>query len=131
MNRTAVLFAAALLVLAGGTVWAANGNGAGHGYGHRVGGFVDENGDGFNDLAPDADGDGIPNGIDPDYQRPQDGSGPGGGNGTCPYGKNKTDSGNGQGNGPGLCPQAPGGGQFGGGICDGTGPKGRANRGQR
>ncbi len=30
-------------------------------------GFVDENGDGYNDLAPDADGDGIPNGQDPDY----------------------------------------------------------------
>ena len=30
-------------------------------------GFVDENGDGINDLAPDADGDGIPNGMDEDY----------------------------------------------------------------
>jgi hypothetical protein len=29
--------------------------------------FVDEDGDGFNDLAPDADGDGIPNDLDPDY----------------------------------------------------------------
>ena len=37
--------------------------------------FVDENGDGFNDLAPDSDGDGIPNGQDPDYVRPQDGTG--------------------------------------------------------
>ncbi len=47
----------------------------GNGFGHGVGGFVDENGDGFNDLAPDADGDGIPNGLDPDYQPPQDGTG--------------------------------------------------------
>ena len=31
--------------------------------------FVDENGDGFHDLAPDADGDGIPNGMDEDYAR--------------------------------------------------------------
>ena len=31
--------------------------------------FVDENGDGYNDNAPDADGDGIPNGQDPDYER--------------------------------------------------------------
>ena len=31
--------------------------------------FVDENGDGYNDNAPDHDGDGIPNGQDPDYQR--------------------------------------------------------------
>ncbi|WP_456427307.1 hypothetical protein [Rhodocaloribacter sp.] len=30
--------------------------------------FVDENGDGYNDNAPDHDGDGIPNGLDPDYQ---------------------------------------------------------------
>jgi len=30
-------------------------------------GFVDANGDGYNDNAPDADGDGIPNGMDPDY----------------------------------------------------------------
>ena len=37
--------------------------------------FVDEDGDGFNDLAPDADGDGIPNGLDPDYVRPEDGQG--------------------------------------------------------
>ncbi|MBN2423680.1 MAG: hypothetical protein JXR46_03990 [Calditrichaceae bacterium] len=33
--------------------------------------FVDKNGDGYNDNAPDHDGDGIPNGIDPDYQRDQ------------------------------------------------------------
>ena len=37
--------------------------------------FIDEDGDGFNDLAPDADGDGIPNGLDPDYVRPEDGTG--------------------------------------------------------
>ena len=30
--------------------------------------FIDEDGDGFNDLAPDADGDGIPNGQDEDYK---------------------------------------------------------------
>ena len=32
--------------------------------------FVDEDGDGFNDNAPDHDGDGIPNGLDPDYKGP-------------------------------------------------------------
>ena len=37
--------------------------------------FIDEDGDGFNDNAPDADGDGIPNGMDEDYVRPEDGSG--------------------------------------------------------
>ncbi|HDP67341.1 MAG TPA: hypothetical protein ENN20_02440 [Candidatus Marinimicrobia bacterium] len=31
--------------------------------------FIDENGDGFNDNAPDHDGDGIPNSIDPDFRR--------------------------------------------------------------
>jgi hypothetical protein len=45
------------------------------GLGFTVGGFVDDNGDGYNDLAPDADGDGIPNGLDPDYVRPLDGTG--------------------------------------------------------
>ena len=34
-----------------------------------VRGFVDENGDGYNDLAPDVDDDGIPNGRDEDYVR--------------------------------------------------------------
>lgn len=33
--------------------------------------FVDKNGDGFNDNAPDHDGDGIPNGLDPDYTGPK------------------------------------------------------------
>lgn len=37
--------------------------------------FVDENGDGINDLAKDADGDGIPNGQDPDWVKPEDGTG--------------------------------------------------------
>ncbi|MHB8078537.1 MAG: hypothetical protein ACYDIE_04705 [Candidatus Krumholzibacteriia bacterium] len=45
------------------------------GAGFTVGGFIDENGDGYNDLAPDADGDGIPNGLDPDYAPPLDGTG--------------------------------------------------------
>src|SRR6056297_2759651 len=30
--------------------------------------FVDEDGDGYNDNAPDTDGDGIPNGLDEDYE---------------------------------------------------------------
>ncbi len=34
----------------------------------RVGQFIDEDGDGFNDLMPDDDGDGIPNAIDPDFK---------------------------------------------------------------
>ncbi len=31
--------------------------------------FVDKNGDGYNDLLPDHDGDGIPNSLDPDWQK--------------------------------------------------------------
>lgn len=31
--------------------------------------FVDKNGDGYNDNAPDDDGDGIPNSLDPDYHQ--------------------------------------------------------------
>jgi hypothetical protein len=34
---------------------------------HKGRNFVDANGDGYNDNAPDHDGDGIPNGLDPDY----------------------------------------------------------------
>lgn len=49
--------------------------GPGNGEGNGVCRFVDEDGDGFNDLAPDADGDGIPNGLDPDYVKPEDGTG--------------------------------------------------------
>lgn len=45
------------------------------GSGHGICQFIDEDGDGFNDLAPDADGDGIPNGLDPDFVRPEDGTG--------------------------------------------------------
>lgn len=45
------------------------------GNGHGLCQFIDEDGDGFNDLAPDDDGDGIPNGMDPDYVKPEDGDG--------------------------------------------------------
>ena len=39
--------------------------------------FVDNNGDGYNDLAADFDGDGIPNGQDPDFVRRGNGRGVG------------------------------------------------------
>lgn len=51
------------------------------GHGAQVRAFLDEDGDGFNDLAPDADGDGIPNGLDPDYVPAGDGDGRGWGEG--------------------------------------------------
>ena len=31
--------------------------------------FIDKDGDGYNDNAPDHDNDGIPNGLDPDWQK--------------------------------------------------------------
>ena len=34
--------------------------------------FIDEDGDGYNDNAPDHDGDGIPNGLDPDFKALQE-----------------------------------------------------------
>jgi len=39
--------------------------------------FVDEDGDGYNDNAPDHDGDGIPNGLDPDWKKLKKGEGKG------------------------------------------------------
>jgi hypothetical protein len=59
--------------------------------------FVDENGDGYNDNAPDADGDGIPNGQDPDYVKPADGTGAG--NSNAQGTNDSTARGNGQGKG--------------------------------
>ncbi len=71
MFRTIFLAALCLVLMTG--VAAAQGFGPGGGSG--VCGFIDEDGDGFNDLAPDADGDGIPNGLDPDFAKPEDGTG--------------------------------------------------------
>lgn len=73
---TIVTLAAALILVGTNEVSAQD-----RGNGYTVRGFVDNDGDGFNDLAPDHDGDGIPNGQDPDYVRPQDGTGNQFGNG--------------------------------------------------
>ena len=78
LNKTLMLLTLALAIaFIGGSVATAQG----HGNGYMVRDFVDNDGDGFNDLAPDHDGDGIPNGQDEDYIRPQDGSGNKFGNG--------------------------------------------------
>ena len=70
----------------------------------------------------DSDGDGIPNGQDPDYTKPANGTG-------SKFGKmNGGQSGLGKGMGKGLglrdgsCGTGTG---TGTGVCDGTGPKGR------
>jgi hypothetical protein len=82
--------------------------------------FMDQDCDGINDVLRDHDNDGIPNCQDPDWTRPEDGTG---------Y-KNRF-GGNGSGNRNGNRQGFHGGqgwGGFGGGICDGTGPKGNLNR---
>ena len=85
--------------------------------------FVDQNGDGICDFARDHDNDGVPNCQDPDWKRPQDGTG------------NKARLAKGAGNqtgsrGPGWKAASfwGGRGQFGSGVCDGTGPKGKGPR---
>jgi len=73
MKLSAVAIAVVILAFVSLTVdgYAQNGNQE-EDHGKR---FVDENGDGYNDNAPDHDGDGIPNGQDPDWTKPQDGTG--------------------------------------------------------
>lgn len=78
--------------------------------------FVDKNGDGYNDNAPDADGDGIPNGKDPDYTPLKDSSG----RKYMNNGRGKRSFKNGDKRG--VCNgTGPRGNR---GVCDGTGPKG-------
>ena len=98
-------------------------------------GFVDLNGDGYNDNAPDHDGDGIPNGLDPDYtgSKMHNGNGPHAfidldGDG---INDNSVRAGNGMGKAGntsgkhglrGRSATAPAAAT---GVCDGTGPKGK------
>jgi len=125
---------------------------------HGVG-FVDENGDGYNDNAPDADGDGIPNGMDEDYSGSKarkgnhakgfvdadgdgindnalDADGDGIPNGKDPdFVRSQDGSGkmNGRG-GKGMKGNRSGsqnGSGMGNGNCDGNGPKGKGKRGGR
>ena len=74
--------------------------------------FVDQNGDGINDCLRDHDNDGVPNRQDPDWTRPQDGTGL-----KNQFGRK---SGEGWNRGTFRGQQGP----FGTGVCDGTGPKG-------
>ncbi len=80
----------------------------------------------------DDDGDGIPNGQDPDYVKPADGSGRQFGKTNGGGKMNGMGKGNGSGNGNhGIGPRdgsgyGPGSGS---GTCDGTGPKGKGRGG--
>jgi hypothetical protein len=89
--------------------------------------FFDENGDGICDGVRDHDNDGIPNGQDADWQAPKDGTGY---KGPASGGQFSSGAGFRGGNTLGNAGFRKGlGGQGGGtGVCDGTGPKGGANR---
>ena len=70
MKQVMKLSMVAIAIMLIGLVWVSSDLLAqeGRGNGVRGAGFVDENGDGYNDNAPDHDGDGIPNRLDEDYQ---------------------------------------------------------------
>lgn len=91
--------------------------------------FMDQNGDGINDRMRDHDNDGIPNGRDPDWNRPEDGTGNKNRNGQqgseSRFGNRKSFQGGGSQSNASFRNGMSG---FGGGVCDGTGPKGKANR---
>jgi hypothetical protein len=94
--------------------------------------FIDENGDGICDLARDHDNDGIPNCQDPNWIKPEDGTGYKNRNG---MNLNSNQFGNRKGNQTGNSWNRQSFGQnqgsFGSGVCDGTGPKGKGNRNGR
>lgn len=77
MNKKMKWAGLAMVILLVGTLSlsAQNGKGLRNGQGNGTCTFVDENGDGINDNFRDHDGDGIPNHLDADWTRPQDGSG--------------------------------------------------------
>ncbi len=91
--------------------------------------FMDQDGDGINDFQRDHDSDGIPNCQDPDWTRPEDGTG----------NKNRFAQ-NGAQNQTAIRKGFQGGRDWsnsssrngfkglGGGVCDGTGPKGNSQR---
>jgi hypothetical protein len=91
--------------------------------------FMDQNGDGINDFQRDHDNDGIPNCQDPDWTRPEDGTGyknqfakkgP-----ESQFGNRKGSSGSQSWSNSSFRNVQNG---LGGGVCDGTGPKGQASR---
>lgn len=96
--------------------------------------FIDENGDGINDLIRDYDGDGIPNCQDPDWVPPKDATGYQGGNGNGGKGVHGLFGNRAGFFGGGLSLHKgafrQGRMSLGRGVCDGTGPKGSSRRGR-
>ena len=134
--KTALTIAAALAVLSLGNqlqAQSADWGPGGRGFGPGPGTFVDENGDGINDLAPDADGDGIPNGMDEDYVRPATGAGYGpGGQGAGGFGSSHEWGGYGPHDGAGHLGARPADGTgFGPGDCTVENPQGIRRQGNR
>ncbi len=78
MKRTALFLAALFVLFATTGTWAQTDTLKTPAVQHGKN-FVDLNNDGYNDNAPDADGDGIPNGQDPDYVKSGAGQGAGAG----------------------------------------------------
>lgn len=94
--------------------------------------FVDENGDGICDFARDHDNDGIPNGQDPDWVRPQDGTGFMNKKGNSSISNQmRNGSGNSSGKAWGRQDFGQNRGSFGNGVCDGSGPRGKSGRNGR
>jgi hypothetical protein len=98
--------------------------------------FIDEDGDGINDRAKDHDGDGIPNGQDPDWVKPGDGTGYKGQHQNAQPDEAEMTKGQKAGN---VTKASFGKGSFragiqgagrmaGAGVCDGSGPKGTARK---
>lgn len=146
MKTRVLLILAALLMAAATTAQAGT---DGYGPGNPAAGTC------INPLAPDDDGDGIPNGLDPDYVRPLDGTGRQLGRNAAsrvplrwtwmrmnpffglamlaPMGPEGWGPGDGTGNG-GVGPQdgtGYGPGPYGDGDCDGGGPHGLVRRAGR
>jgi hypothetical protein len=67
MKKFTILMMMLLVTAAFSTVYSQNENPAPTPKPEHGKKFVDKNGDGYNDNAPDHDGDGIPNGLDPDF----------------------------------------------------------------
>ena len=97
--------------------------------------FVDADGDGYNDNAPDHDGDGIPNGMDDDYVNGRGGAGNAfvdvDGDGINDNARDADGDGIPNGLDDDFVKGSGNGGGLGTGVCDGTGPQGNGNRGGR